>query len=137
MYRVEEAPYNEFNGNQVIGEMKQVAEIFDIQPIRTSSFCPTSPDYFVLGSSSKSLKFCKISPSVFEQFGIMMNHSDLLYMHDDGIHPFNEIKMIYEKKDHHMGSIYCVDWSRTGNLIATGSNDTMIKVIIAPDLKTR
>lgn len=34
-----------------------------------------------------------------------------------------------------MGSIYCVDWSRTERLIATGSNDRLIKLLVCPDLE--
>ena len=35
--------------------------------------------------------------------------------------------------NHHNGSIYCIDWSRTGRLIATGSNDKTIKLLVCPD----
>ena len=33
-----------------------------------------------------------------------------------------------------MGSIYCVDWSRTERLIASGSNDRLIKLLVVPNL---
>ena len=39
------------------------------------------------------------------------------------------VKPLWSKKDVHKGSIYCVDWSLGGELIATGSNDKMIKII--------
>jgi WD40 repeat protein len=37
--------------------------------------------------------------------------------------------------NHHQGSIYCIDWSRTGRLIATGSNDKTIKLLVCPDFQ--
>ena len=40
--------------------------------------------------------------------------------------------MVFEQPDHHNGSIYCVDWSRTSRLVATGSNDKMIKILVTP-----
>ena len=43
------------------------------------------------------------------------------------------IQVVYEENDHHNGSIYCVDWSRTSNLVATGSNDKMIKILVTPE----
>ena len=43
--------------------------------------------------------------------------------------------MVFEELDHHNGSIYCVDWSRTSRLVATGSNDKMIKIIVTPNFE--
>jgi len=40
--------------------------------------------------------------------------------------------VIFEQQDHHNGSIYCVDWSRTSRLVATGSNDKVIKILVTP-----
>ena len=37
--------------------------------------------------------------------------------------------------EHHNGSIYCVDWSRTSRLVATGSNDKMIKILVTPNFE--
>ena len=36
-------------------------------------------------------------------------------------------------KNIHYGSVYCLDWSRDGAQIATGSNDKSIKLISCPD----
>lgn len=41
--------------------------------------------------------------------------------------------MIYEQKEHHFGSIYCIDWCRLSRLVATGSNDKWIKILVTPD----
>ena len=43
--------------------------------------------------------------------------------------------MVLEQQNHHVGSIYCVDWSRTERLIATGSNDRLIKLLVCPNLE--
>jgi WD40 repeat protein len=45
------------------------------------------------------------------------------------------IEVVYEQFDHHNGSIYCVDWSRTSRLVATGSNDKMIKILVTPNFE--
>lgn len=45
------------------------------------------------------------------------------------------IKVIYEQFEHHNGSIYCIDWSRTSRLVATGSNDKMIKILVTPNFE--
>jgi WD40 repeat protein len=104
--------------------MKQVAVLFDSQPIRAACFSPNNSEYFVLGTNSKSLKFCKISSSILSPFGIASDESQ---SGDKGI------QMIFEEPDHHNGSIYCVDWSKTSRLVATGSNDKMIKIMVTPN----
>ena len=47
----------------------------------------------------------------------------------------NGIKVVFEQQEHHNGSIYCVDWSKTSRLVATGSNDKLIKILIAPNFE--
>ena len=36
--------------------------------------------------------------------------------------------MIFEKSNHHVGSIYSLDWSLSGKFIASGSNDKLINL---------
>jgi WD40 repeat protein len=43
------------------------------------------------------------------------------------------LQVIFEQENHHEGSLYCVDWSRTSRLIASGSNDKKIKLLVCPD----
>jgi WD40 repeat protein len=38
-------------------------------------------------------------------------------------------KVLYKKGKHHLGSIYCMAWSPSGRIIATGSNDKLIKIV--------
>jgi len=98
--------------------------LFDSQPIRAACFSPNNSEYFVLGTNSKSLKFCKISSSILAPFGIA---------HDESQSGDKGIQVIFEEPDHHNGSIYCVDWSKTSRLVATGSNDKMIKIMVTPN----
>jgi WD40 repeat protein len=46
----------------------------------------------------------------------------------------DDIKMVFEQTNHHLGSIYCLDWSVSGRLIASGSNDRLIKLMVVPSL---
>ena len=48
---------------------------------------------------------------------------------------YDDIKLVFEQKNHHMGSIYCLDWSVSGRLIASGSNDKLVKLMVIPDLE--
>ena len=56
----------------IIAQMKQVGVLFDSQPIRAACFSPNNSEYFVLGTNSKSLKFCKMGN--FEEGGDGQNH---------------------------------------------------------------
>ena len=38
-------------------------------------------------------------------------------------------KVLFKRMRHHKGSIYCVAWSHSGNLVATGSNDKLVKLV--------
>lgn len=44
--------------------MKQVGVLKDTHPIRTACFSPNSAEFFVIGTNSKSLKFCKLSQNI-------------------------------------------------------------------------
>ena len=47
----------------------------------------------------------------------------------------DDVKLVFEQNDHHMGSIYCLDWSMTGRLIASGSNHKVMKLMVIPYLE--
>jgi WD40 repeat protein len=101
--------------------LREVARVADVQPIRAATF-NASGDYFVLGTNSKSVKICSSQNIV----------DGLLYNEQQG-RP-QGIDVIFEVKSAHYGSVYCVDWARNRNLIASGSNDKTIRVIHCPDL---
>lgn len=46
-----------------------------------------------------------------------------------------KLQVVFENENHHNGSLYCVDWSRFSRLIASGSNDRTIKILVCPDLE--
>ena len=46
------------------------------------------------------------------------------------------ISLIFEQKNHHFGSIFSIDWSPSGQLLATGSNDKTIKIMSLPEFYT-
>ncbi|KAL3872061.1 hypothetical protein ACJMK2_040019 [Sinanodonta woodiana] len=89
-----------------------VTTMEDLQAIRTVTFNPAG-DMFAVGSNTKTLRICAF-PDI----------SNL--RQDHGTYP---TKVLYQKHKHHKGSIYCVAWSHLNNLIATGSNDKIIKII--------
>jgi WD40 repeat protein len=37
--------------------------------------------------------------------------------------------ILYKRAKYHLGSIYCMGWSPSGRIIATGSNDKLIKLL--------
>ena len=43
------------------------------------------------------------------------------------------VDQIFEQKNHHEQAIFCADWSKSGRLIATGSLDKTIKLLVCPD----
>ena len=78
----------------------------DSTPLRCSVFSPIQQEVAV-GSNSKLLR-------VF----------DYQKLSDSGeSHNISEFQPILVKSDVHDASIYCVDYSHNGNLLATGSND--------------
>jgi len=111
------------NFEQNIAALVQKAIHFDVQPIRTSCFSPNG-DYFALGTNSKCLKICTLPR-------LNSDDEEDSYHRKDGSQ--EEVNVIFEQMNHHQGSIYCIDWSRTGRLIATGSNDKTIKLLVCPD----
>ena len=122
---------NQMPKSALIESLSQVAVLFDPQPIRAACFSPNQAEYFVLGTNSKSLKFCKLSSQIIQQFEGPDYGDDAEGMPDRT----KNIQVVQEITDHHDGSIYCVDWSRNVRLVATGSNDKLIKVIYVPSFE--
>ena len=96
--------------------------IVDSKAIRALSFS-SSGKILSLGTNSKSLKLYDFTP-INDKFLLHNNSSQ-----DE----FISLKLLFEKPNHHSGSIYCLDFSPNDKLIATGSNDKTIKIFVVPD----
>ncbi|XP_038046884.1 WD repeat-containing protein 47-like isoform X1 [Patiria miniata] len=88
-----------------------VTTLEDVQAIRAVAFDPTGSLYAV-GANSKTLRIC--------------SYPDVSHVTED--EP-KQPTVLFKRTRHHKGSIYCVGWSPSGNLIATGSNDKFIKLL--------
>ena len=93
----------------------------DVQAVRSVAFHPNGVCYAV-GANSKVLRVFP-SPGSTSTIDPVTKEVDSY----QGGKPSN--KVLWAKRDVHKGSIYCIDWSLSGDLIATGSNDKMIKII--------
>ena len=89
-----------------------VCSLEDVQAIRCAEFHPNG-HIFAIGSNSKTLRVCDYPPM-----------GDLSVDHKP-----TEMNVLFKKAKHHKGSIYCMAWSPTGDLIATGSNDKTVKIL--------
>ena len=96
--------------------------ILDSHPIRTSCFSPKG-DYFSIGTNSKSIK-------IFSLNNILQNFRSYKKITKE-----TSLPKLFEQKNHHLGSIYCLDWSVSGRLLASGSNDKMVKLMVVPELE--
>ena len=95
--------------------------IEDSHPIRTSCFSPKG-DCLAIGTNSRSLKIYSLSH--------VLNN----FKKYSGINTSTKMPLIFEQKNHHLGSLYCLDWSVSGRLLASGSNDKVIKLMVVPPL---
>ncbi|KAI3387384.1 hypothetical protein SNEBB_006500 [Seison nebaliae] len=89
----------------------------DMQAIRCAKFHP-SGKYYAIGSNSKLLRICQLNEDDFNQVDS-----------DDSLN----CQVIYTKDSYHDGSLYTMAWCSPaisdGYVLATGSNDKLIKII--------
>jgi WD40 repeat protein len=104
-----------------ISKLTQRSMITDKQPIRTCCFSPEG-ELLAIGTNSMTLIICSVKEIVYSL--------DDKYKSQLG-GPL-ELPVVLEQRKYHNGSIYSVDWSHTGRLIASGSNDRTINLLISP-----
>ena len=95
--------------------------IEDSHPIRTSCFSPKG-DCLAIGTNSRSLK-------IYSLIHVLRDFKKYIKITSK-----TKMPLIFEQKNHHLGSIYCLDWSVSGRLLASGSNDKNIKLMVVPEL---
>ncbi|XP_076315371.1 WD repeat-containing protein 47-like [Tachypleus tridentatus] len=89
-----------------------VTKLEDGQVIRTAEFHPSGRLY-ASGANSKSLRIC-----AYPKLNEVSEKCET-----------RKPTILIEKMKHHKGSIYCLAWNGTGDLLATGSNDKTIKLM--------
>ena len=119
-----ESPYDLYSYDPSSFSMDSL--LVDSHAIRAISFS-NNGKILSLGTNSKSLKLYDFSP-INEKF---LRHNN------SSTEDFISLKLLFEKPNHHAGSIYCLDFSPNDKLIATGSNDKMIKIFVVPDFLSK
>ena len=130
--------YDYYNYDITSLSLKKVIE--DSHPIRCCCFSPKG-EYFAIGTNSKCLKIYDLS-NILDNFTkrnyiysqLNNNNNNAKSLLSNSKLNKETIGMIFEQKDHHYGSIFCIDWSSSGKLLATGSNDKTIKIMNVPEL---
>ena len=134
--------YDYYNYDISTLNLKKV--ISDTHPIRCCCFSPKG-DYFALGTNSKSVKIYDLSSildSLTKKNNIIYNQIPLNKENNTNSIISNSkankesISLFFEQKNHHFGSIFTIDWSPSGRLLATGSNDKTIKLMNISELFT-
>lgn len=106
----------------------------DTQAIRAVDFHPSGQVY-AIGSNSRALRICAYpAPSELSSFGASLlmdsptsgNHSSILPHHNN---PPQSPRVLFKFLQVHRGSIYCVRFNKTGQLLATGSNDQTVHIV--------
>lgn len=82
--------------------------------------------YFSVGTNTKSIKIYSLD-DILESLKPEEETGDLTSMRAN-----EEIPVRFDHLNYHDGSIYCMDWSENERLIATGSNDKTIKLLVNP-----
>lgn len=116
--------------------------INDKKPIRCSCISPNKGDYMAIGTNLSSVKIFDIKAVTyqFDQVNTYRYSNNSLSNINSNSNNNNEPKkkevtQVKEIDKHHNGSIYCMDWSCSGRLIATGSNDQLVKCLVVPSLE--
>uniref|UniRef100_A0A914R918 Uncharacterized protein n=1 Tax=Parascaris equorum TaxID=6256 RepID=A0A914R918_PAREQ len=84
----------------------------DAQAIRAVAFHP-SGRYFALGTNSKQMLICK--------------YPDMRHFRPEA--SARGVDVILSRPKQHRGSVYCLGFNPTGELLATGSNDKSLRLM--------
>ena len=113
-------------------ELKERGILTDALPIRTGCF---NGEYMAIGTNSKNLKIWNISKFISEiENKNVPKNLEFLPEGETRKNIVEEIPVIFNQLNHHEGSIYCLDWTTCERLIASGSNDKNIKILVCPPL---
>lgn len=104
--------YDLKSGSGVRPRFLAVTNLEDMQAVRAVAVHPQGHMYAV-GSNSKTLR--------------VLSFPDLADLRED--HVAGPPNVVFKRAKHHKGSIYCIGWNSTGDLIATGSNDKTIRML--------
>lgn len=99
----------------------------DIQAIRAIEFHPSGQVYAV-GSNSKTLRLCTVPRDLISNYSSTSPRS-LKKLEEIKARSPRSSHVLAKRTDYHRGSIYCMGWNAEGSLIATGSNDKLIKTL--------
>ena len=115
------------NSNVTIGgppRFLPVSTLEDVQAIRCAEFHPGGK-LFAVGSNSKTLRICAYPSDILAGTVGKGPKADATNNGLTGGPP----TVLFKRTKHHKGSIYCLSWSLRGDLLATGSNDTPVKLM--------
>lgn len=96
------------------GLFVELTKLEDVQAIRAVEFHPKGR-YYAIGSNSKTLRICTYP------FSNEIKKENL----ELPIQP----EVTFRRLKYHKGSIFCLGWNPSGELLATGSNDQTIKLV--------
>lgn len=102
-------------GADIRPRFEQYNQLHDTQAIRAVDFHP-SGEVYAVGSNSRALRICAY-PADYE-----LRH----FSHD---HVTTAPRILFKFLQVHRGSIYCVSFNSTGQLLATGSNDQTVHIV--------
>lgn len=95
------------------GLFVELTKLEDVQAIRAVEFHPKGK-YYAVGSNSKTLRIC-----TYPYAGELKKDAELPMQPDVAL----------RRLKYHKGSIFCLGWNPSGELLATGSNDQTIKLV--------